>query len=53
MDKPAVKRWDILAGAAGLWLLVISDHLNGNSLSAEEFRDNLQLRYNLLPLNMP
>ena len=39
VDKPAVKRWDILAGAAGLWLLVIPDRLNGNSLSAEEFCD--------------
>ncbi len=28
------------------------DHLNGNPLSAEEFHDNLRLRYNLLPLNM-
>ncbi len=52
-DKPAVKHRDILAGAAGLWLSVISDRLNGNSLSAEEFRDNLRLRYNLLPLDMP
>ena len=46
IDKPAVKRRDILAGAAGLWLSVIPDRLNGNSLSAEEFRDNLRLRYN-------
>jgi hypothetical protein len=53
VDKPAVKCQDILAGAAGLWLLVIPDRLNGNSLSAEEFRDNLRLRYNLLPLDMP
>jgi hypothetical protein len=53
IDKPAVKRRDILAGAAGLWLSVIPDRLNGNSLSAEEFRDNLRLRYNLLPLDMP
>ena len=53
IDKPAVKRQDILAGAAGLWLLVIPDCLNGNSLSTEEFRDNLRLRYNLLPLDMP
>ncbi len=52
-DKPAIKRRYILAGAAGLWLLVIPDRLNGNSLSAEKFRDNLRLRYNLLPLNMP
>jgi hypothetical protein len=33
--------------------LVIPDRLNGNSLSVEEFRDNLRLRYNLLPLDMP
>ncbi len=53
IDKPAIKHRDILAGAAGLWLLVIPNRLNGNSLSAEEFRDNLRLRYNLLPLEMP
>ena len=53
IDKPAVKRRDILAGAAGIWLSVIPNRLNGNSLSAEEFRDNLRLRYNLLPLDMP
>jgi hypothetical protein len=53
VDKPAAKRWDILASAPGLWLSVIPDHLHGNSLSAEEFRDNLRLRYNFLPLNMP
>jgi hypothetical protein len=52
VDKPAVKRWNILVSAAGLWLLVIPDRLNGNSLSAEEFRGNLCLRYNLFPLNM-
>jgi hypothetical protein len=52
MDKPAIKCWDILAGATGLWLLAIPDPLNGNSLSAEDFRDNLQLRCNLLPLDM-
>jgi hypothetical protein len=53
VDKPAVKHQDILAGATGLWLLVIPDRLNGNSLSAEEFHDNLWLRYNLLSLDMP
>jgi hypothetical protein len=53
VDKPAVKHQDILAGAAGLWLSAIPDRLNGNSLSAEEFHDNLQLRYNLLLLDMP
>ncbi len=53
LDKPAIKCRDILASAAGLWLSVIPNCLNGNSLSAEEFHDNLRLRYNLLPLNMP
>ena len=53
VNKPAVKCQDILARAAGLWLSVIPDRLNGNSLSAGEFRDNLRLRYNLLPLDMP
>ncbi len=53
VDKPAVKRWNILAGAAGLWLSVIPDRLNGNSLSSDKFCDILWLRYNLLPLNMP
>ena len=53
IDKPAIKRRDILAGAAGLWLSVIPDCLNGNSLSVEKFHDNLRLRYNLLPLDMP
>ncbi len=51
-NKPAVKPRDILAGSAGLWLLVIPDRLNGNSLSVEEFRDNLRLRYNFLLLDM-
>jgi hypothetical protein len=41
VNKPAVKRQDILAGAAGLWLSVIPDRLNGNLLSAEEFRQPL------------
>ena len=53
VNKLAVKRRDILAGAAGLGLLVIPDCFNGNLLSAKEFRDKLRLRYNLLPLNMP
>jgi hypothetical protein len=53
VDKPAVKCQDILAGAAGLWLLVIPDRLIYNSLSAEEFCDNLRLRYNFLLLDMP
>ena len=53
VNKPAVKRQDILASAVGLWLYIIPDRLKGNPLSAKEFRDNLRLRYNLLPLDMP
>jgi hypothetical protein len=53
VDKPAIKCQDILARAAELWLLVIPDHLNGTSLSVEDFRDHLWLRYNFLPLDMP
>jgi hypothetical protein len=53
IDKPAVKHWYILASAMGLWLALIPDRLNGNSLSTEDFSDILRLRYNLLPLNMP
>ncbi len=52
VDKLAINNQDILACAAGLWLLGIPDRLNDNSLSAEEFSDNLRLRYNLLPLDM-
>ena len=35
------------------WPELQGSGLNGNSLSTEEFHDNLQLRYNLLLLAMP
>ena len=41
------------AGKAGTWLTCHPHMLNGNTLSSQEFRDNLRLRYNLLPLDMP
>ena len=53
INKPAIKCWDILASAAELWLSIIPNRLNGNSLSAEEIHDNLRLRHNLLPLDVP
>ena len=37
----------------GIWLSVHPSRLNGNDLSTEEMRDNLRLRYNLAPLDMP
>ena len=38
---------------AGCWLTVIPNRLDGTILSAEEFRDNLRLRYNSKPTDMP
>ena len=37
----------------GHWLSNIPNSLNGTVLSTEEFRDNLLLRYNLTPSNLP
>ena len=33
----------------GPWLSAIPHYLNGTNLSREEFRDNLRLRYALMP----
>ena len=52
-DKPAVKRRLDRSRASGCWLSVEPSRLNGNDLSAEEMRDNLRLRYNLAPVDMP
>jgi len=54
-DKPAVARRDKqnCAAAAGAWLLVFPNRLNGTDLSADEWRDNVRLRYNHSPLEMP
>ena len=52
-DKPAVARWDKQNCAAGAWLLVFLNPLNGTGLSADEWRDNVRLRYNHSPLDMP
>ncbi|KAL7502374.1 hypothetical protein ACHAXN_001333, partial [Cyclotella atomus] len=41
------------AGAAGIWLTCVPSRLHGTELSAEEWRDNARLRYNLNPLSMP
>ena len=39
--------------AAGAWLLVFPNRLNGTGLLADEWRDNVRLRYNHSPLDMP
>jgi hypothetical protein len=52
-DKPAVARRDKRNCAAGAWLSVFPNRLNGTGLSADEWRDNVRLRYNHSPLEMP
>ena len=48
------EKWRLLrAKSAGIWLACVPNRLNETELSAEEFRDNLRLRYNLHPLFMP
>ena len=44
-DKPAVARRDKRNCAAGTWLSVFPNRLNGTSLSADEWRDNVRLRH--------
>ena len=39
--------------AAGAWLSVFPNRLNGTGLSADEWRDNVRLRYNHSPQDMP
>ncbi len=52
-DAPAVKRRELQSCAVGAWLTVVPNRLNGTSLSAEEWRDNIRLRYNHVPQDMP
>jgi len=52
-DKPAVARRDKQNCAAGAWLSVFPNQLNGTGLSADEWRDNVRLRDNHSPLKMP
>ncbi|KAL3806424.1 hypothetical protein ACHAXA_007766, partial [Cyclostephanos tholiformis] len=52
-DNPSVARRDKWNSAAGAWLSVFPNRLNGTDLSADEWRDNVRLRYNHSPLDMP
>jgi hypothetical protein len=52
-DNPLVGRQDNWNCAAGAWLSVFPNQLNGTGLSADEWRDNDRLRYNHTPLDMP
>ncbi|KAL7533156.1 hypothetical protein ACHAXR_005075, partial [Thalassiosira sp. AJA248-18] len=50
---PAVKRRDERNSRNGAWITIIPSRLNGTDLSADEFLDNMRLRYNKKPLEMP
>jgi hypothetical protein len=52
-DNPSEARRDKRNSAAGAWLSVFPNRLNGTDLSADEWRDNVRLRYNHSPLDMP
>ncbi len=39
--------------ATGAWLFVFLNQLNGTGLSVDKWRDNVCLRYNRSPLDMP
>ena len=41
------------ATSNGSWISAVPHRLNGTELSREEFRDNLRLRYGLMPQDMP
>jgi hypothetical protein len=52
-DNPSVARRDKQNCAACAWLSVFPNRLNGTGLSADEWRDNVRIRYNHSPLDMP
>ena len=51
--KPSVVRRDKQNCVTVAWLLISPNWLNGTDLSADEWRDNVHLRYNHSPLDMP
>ena len=51
--NPAELRRMRRAGKTGVYLTAFPNRDNGTVLSADEFRDNARLRYNLAPLDMP
>jgi hypothetical protein len=52
-DNPSVARRDKRNCAAGAWLSIFPNWLNGTGLSADEWRDNVRLRFNHSLLDMP
>ena len=50
--KPSLKNILVRASNSGTWLSTVPNNLCDNILSAEEWRDNVRLRYGLVPLNL-
>jgi len=50
---PAERRRMERAGKAGAMFTAVLNRMNGTVLSADEFCDNVRLRYNYVPLEMP
>ena len=50
--KPSLKNMLVRASNSGTWLSAIPNKLCDNTLSAVEWRDNVRLRYGLVPLNL-
>ena len=50
--KPSLRNMLTRASNSGTWLSAIPNNLCDNALSREEFRDNIRLRYGLVPLNL-
>jgi len=50
--KPSLKNMLVRASNSGTWLSAITNKLCDNTLSAVEWRDNVRLRYGLVPLNL-
>ena len=52
--KGTRERWRLKrAISSGIWLTCIPSRLNNTDLSKEQWDDNVRLRYNLKPTNMP
>ena len=49
---PSLKNRLVRASNSGTWLSTIPNNLCDNILSAQEWRDNIRLRYGLIPLNL-
>ena len=52
-DDPELREQDVIACASGIWLSAPPSRLNGTMVTREEWRDNVRVRYNFVPEDMP